>query len=161
MIVVLMGVTGCGKTTVGTLLAEELGWQFLDGDDFHPPSNVAKMRSGHPLEDEDRQEWLDRLSDEAARQHTAGGSLILACSALKRAYRERLRRGNPGMVFVYLRGAPALIRARLEARRGHYMDPALLDSQFEILEEPEDGVVVDVDRIPERIVAAIREAIGR
>ncbi len=155
MIVVVMGVTGAGKTTVGRLLARALGCDFLDADDFHPDANVAKMRAGEPLTDDDRAPWLARLN-EVLREHAArSAGVVLACSALKARYRDRLVAGLPGSRLVYLRGTKALIAARLEARRGHYMKPTLLDSQFAALEEPDGAIVADVGPAPEAIAAAI------
>ena len=144
-----MGVSGSGKTTVGLELARRLGWCFADADDFHPPANVAKMASGVPLGDDDREPWLASLRALIDAQLTAGTSTVLACSALKARYRERLRRAS--VQFVYLKGDPHKIRARLEARSGHYMKAGLLESQFATLEEPEGVLVVGI----ERSVAAI------
>jgi gluconokinase len=156
VIVVVMGVTGAGKTTVGRLLARALGCEFLDADDYHPAANVAKMRAGEPLTDEDRAPWLARLNE--LLQARAAGSAVLACSALKQRYRDRLLAGVPEGRLVYLRGTKALIAARLEARRGHYMDPALLDSQFAALEEPADAIVADIGATPEVIAARVAVA---
>jgi gluconokinase len=153
VIVVVMGVTGAGKTTVGRLLARALGCEFLDADDYHPAANVAKMRAGEPLTDEDRAPWLARLNE--LLQARAAGGAVLACSALKQRYRDRLLAGVPEGRLVYLRGTKALIAARLEARRGHYMNPALLDSQFAALEEPADAIVADIGATPEAIAAAV------
>jgi len=158
VIVVVMGVTGAGKTTVGRLLARALACEFLDADDYHPAANVAKMRAGEPLTDADRAPWLARLNE--VLQARAGSGVVLACSALKAGYRERLLAGIPGARLVYLRGAKALIASRLAARRGHYMDPALLASQFAALEEPRDAIVADVDGPPEAIAAAILARLG-
>ncbi len=144
-----MGVTGAGKTTVGRLLARALGCGFLDADDYHPAASVAKMRAGEPLTDDDRAPWLAALNG-ALRERRAEG-VVLACSALKQRYRDRLLAGVPDGRLVYLRGSKAAIAARLAARRGHYMNPRLLDSQFEALEEPADAVVVDVELAPEEI----------
>jgi carbohydrate kinase (thermoresistant glucokinase family) len=136
-ILVLMGVSGCGKTTVAALLAGRLGWPFAEGDDLHPPENVAKMHAGHPLTDADRRPWLDRIAAWIDEQLAAGRSAIVTCSALKRAYRDVLRRGHAdSVVFVYLRGTREQIAARLAARHGHFMPAALLDSQFADLEPP-------------------------
>jgi gluconokinase len=145
--VVVMGVSGAGKTTLGRALAEALGVEFIEGDAFHPADNVAKMSRGEPLDDADRWPWLDRLAAEFAHAAAERRGLVLACSALKRAYRDRLRRGARGLRLVYLKGDKALIRARLVSRRGHFMPPGLLDSQFAALEEPgtdEAPVVIDV-----------------
>ena len=133
VVVVVMGVTGVGKTTIGRLVAEDYGWAFLDADDFHPPANVAKMRSGVPLTDADREPWLTALRAEIDARLARSESAVLACSALKQSYRDRLH-ANDAVCFVYLRGDAALIHARLLARSGHYMDPGLLASQFAALE---------------------------
>jgi gluconokinase len=146
-IAVVMGVSGSGKTTIGRALAHELAADFLEGDKFHPASNVAKMSRGEPLDDADRWPWLDRLAEELARARSSGMSVVLACSALKRSYRDRLRRGAPDLRLVYLKGDKALILERLRARKRHFMPPGLLDSQFKALEEPgpdECPTVIDV-----------------
>src|ERR1700757_4046123 len=136
MILVLMGVSGSGKTTVGKLLARELGWSFIEADDFHPASNIEKMRSGYPLTDEDRAPWLERLREQIERSLAAGQNAVLACSALKRKYRDCLR-VNSEVKSVFLRGDYALIEKQLRHRRGHFMKSALLRSQFADLEEPQ------------------------
>ena len=158
MIVVVMGVSGCGKTTVGRALAEALGWPFLDADDFHPPANVEKMRAGTPLTDDDRWPWLDRLAAEMSAIDARGGGAVLGCSALKEAYRTRLARAGD-VRLVHLKGDRATIASRLAARAGHYMPPTLLASQFATLEEPADAIVVDIRlAVPEQ-VATIRDAL--
>ena len=147
MIVVVMGVSGSGKTTLGRALARELGAEFLEGDRFHPEANVTKMSRGEPLSDADRWPWLDRLAQELARVRKAGGNAVLACSALKRAYRDRLRSGAPELNLLFLKGDKTLIQERLRARTQHFMPPGLLDSQFAALEEPgpdESPIVIDV-----------------
>jgi gluconokinase len=155
MIVVLMGVSGSGKTTIGERLAQRLGWPYLDADDFHPPANVEKMRSGTPLTDADRWPWLDSMNA-ALRKHVARGEdLILGCSALKQAYRERLAAGLPDVRWVHLKGSFELIRARLAARRHRYMPASLLQSQFATLEEPADALAVDVGAAPDDVVEAV------
>jgi carbohydrate kinase (thermoresistant glucokinase family) len=159
MVIVLMGVSGSGKTAVGERLAAALGAEFAEGDAYHPPANVEKMRSGIPLDDADRQPWLERLSAEIGRWLESGRDVVLACSALKQRYRDILRGGRPGVRFVYLRGSEELIRARLKRRRGHYMPASLLKSQFAALEEPEDAITVDIDRPPDEIVAEILTAV--
>lgn len=160
MIVVLMGVSGSGKTEVGTRLAKALGGTFAEGDDYHPPANVAKMRSGVPLDDDDRWPWLETMSHEIGRWLDAGETVVLTCSALKERYREILRGGHVGVRFVYLKGDKALIRGRLQQRRGHYMPPSLLDSQLAALEEPDDAIAVGIDATPDQIVTRIRAALG-
>jgi carbohydrate kinase (thermoresistant glucokinase family) len=138
LVLVVMGVAGCGKSTVGRLLAERLGWSFLEGDDLHPASNVAKLREGRPLTDEDRWPWLTRVADWVDDRLDAGESAVVTCSALKRSYRERLAH-RPHVVFVYLAAGRATLERRLAERRGHFMTADLLDSQLETLEEPEPG----------------------
>lgn len=153
-----MGVSGVGKTTVGRLLAERLSCPFLDADDFHPPANVAKMRGGIPLTDADREPWLQALRAEIEGRLERGESAVLACSALKQDYRDRLQVSDAVRI-VYLRGTAALIRDRLQARRGHYFDPALLASQFAALEEPEGLLTVDVTADPEELARRIEAAL--
>jgi gluconokinase len=143
MIIVVMGVCGCGKTTVGRALAESLGWPFHDADDFHPPANVAKMAAGIPLTDDDRWPWLDRIADAMRRALAGDGHAVIACSALRDAYRARLARAGD-VRFVHLAGDYATIAARLAARAHHYMPASLLDSQFAALEPPADAITVDV-----------------
>jgi gluconokinase len=157
VIVILMGVTGCGKTTVGVMFAEACGWDFHDADDFHPAENVAKMKSGAPLDDEDRWPWLARLNAFLLDGERQGKSLVLACSALKQVYRDRLARGCAAARFVFLDGDIELIRARLAARQGHYMNPKLLDSQFAILERPREALRLDIAEGPAELVRSIRE----
>jgi gluconokinase len=146
-----MGVSGAGKTTIGRSLAGELGWPFLDGDDFHPPQSVAKMAAGVALDDADRWPWLDSLNQQLKQQESA----VLACSALKESYRQRLTRGVGQFRFVYLHGSFELIAARLAQRRHRYMPAALLRSQFEALEPPAQAIAVDVAGEVRTSVAAI------
>ena len=159
MIIIIMGVSGAGKTTIGQLLARELGWPLFDGDDLHPPTNVEKMRRGIPLTDADREPWLRTLRELIERLSAEARSAVIACSALKQSYRERLAAGLPDMRFVYLHGDPALIRQRLTQRHGHFMPAELLQSQLEALEAPQDAIVVDVAAPPEAIVAQIKRAL--
>jgi gluconokinase len=161
MVIVLMGVSGSGKTTVGLLLAKALGGDFAEGDAYHPPANVEKMRRGIPLDDADRRPWLETLSREIGTWLAAGRTVVLACSALKRGYREILRGGRADVHFVYLKGDAALIRARLATRKGHYMPPSLLASQIATLEEPKSALIIDIAGAPEAIVAEILKALGR
>jgi len=152
---VVMGVSGSGKSTIGEKLAERLGWAFEDGDRFHPPSNVAKMSAGHPLTDEDRQPWLQAIADEIDRVCRAGEYAVIACSALKRAYRDILVHGRDDVRIIFLDGTQDLIAARLAARKGHFMPPGLLASQFRTLEPPaigENPVTVPIDAPVETIV---------
>jgi gluconokinase len=159
MIILLMGVSGAGKTTIGQELAQQLGWPFADADDFHSAANVAKMRAGIPLDDDDRAPWLQSLHHAIEGWIAARQSVVLACSALREAYREQLIVG-PDVKVVFLHAQFALVSKRLEVRHGHYMNPGLLRSQFDTLEVPEDAISVDVSgRVPE-IVAEIRAAIG-
>jgi len=155
-----MGVTGCGKTTVGALLAKDCGWEFHDADDFHPAESVAKMKSGAPLTDEDRWPWLERLNTLLLESERQGKHLVLACSALKQVYRDRLARGCAAVRFVFLDGDKELIRARLLERRGHYMNPTLLDSQFAILERPQDALRLDAAGSPATLARNIRTALA-
>ena len=155
MVVLLMGVSGAGKTTVGKLLASQLGWEFADADDYHSAANVEKMRNGIPLTDADRGPWLESLRSVIVEWIAAGKNGVLACSALKKEYRDRLVVG-PEVRVVYLKGDRELLRERLLLRRGHYMKEAMLESQIATLEEPGDAIVVDARRTPEEIVREIR-----
>jgi gluconokinase len=157
MVIVLMGVAGSGKTTIGKLLSKKLGWKFFDGDDFHPPGNVEKMRSGIPLTDEDRSGWLSALRGVIDRCLREKEPAVLACSALKQSYRNMLHGADDDVRFVFLKGDPTTIASRLGGRKGHFMNPALLQSQFAALEEPQDAITVDVSRRPEEVVSFIRD----
>ena len=163
MTLIFMGVCGCGKSTVGQRFAEAWGGVFLEGDRFHAPEMVEKMRSGQALDDGDRADWLARLREVIVEKRAESELVCLSCSALKERYRAVLR-GNdsPGeTVFVYLRGDPLLLEERMAARVGHYMPASLLASQLRDLEEPEDAIVLDVARPPEELVAELRAALGR
>jgi gluconokinase len=155
--IIVMGVSGSGKSTIGALLAERLGWPFADADGFHPPENVAKMAAGIPLTDADRWPWLDAIAAHIDAARKAGQPVVVACSALRRAYRDRLRAGHGDLVFLHLSGAPEVIAARQAARQGHFMPPSLMASQFATLEdtvaEP-DAVTVSVKASPHEVVEA-------
>lgn len=152
-VVVLMGVCGSGKSTVGRALAERCGGVFHDADEFHPPDNIRKMQRGEPLDDADRAPWLSQLA--ALLSSSTQTPVFLACSALKARYRETLRDGRDEVVFVYLRGSPEMIRARLRARSGHFMPENLIDSQFAALETPEAALTVDIDEPVDALVDRI------
>ncbi|ARB83024.1 MULTISPECIES: gluconokinase [Yersinia] len=162
--IIVMGVSGSGKTTVGEAVARQIHAKFIDGDDLHPRANIQKMGSGHPLNDEDRMPWLERLSDAAYSLNHKNETGIIVCSALKRRYRDRLRDGNPGMVFLYLKGSFDVIMERLKVRSGHFMPTDLLKSQFDALEEPgsdEPDVLcvdidADIDNVVQRCVLALQ-----
>ena len=167
MIVVLMGVSGCGKTTIGRELADRLGWDYVEGDEWHPAENVEKMRSGEPLTDEDRRPWLERLALELVRRHRLGRGVILSCSALRREYRRRLAAESVDPLFVHLTAPRDVIARRLAAREGHYMPAKLLESQLETLEHPEaDERCLEVPvrghpgEIVTRLASGLREQFG-
>ena len=153
--VIVMGVSGSGKTSVGRSLAEKLGWDFYDADDFHPPANVAKMASGTPLDDSDRAPWLAALHDRISSSLKADQPGVLACSALKDRYRRQLMDGNQGVQVVYLKGSYELIWSRMEKRTDHYMKPHMLKSQFDALEEPANALTIDIAMSLDEIVQEI------
>lgn len=155
MILILMGVSGSGKTTIGTMLSKKLGWDFYDGDDFHPLANISKMSRGIPLTDEDRATWLDVLASLIQSALAQQKSIILACSALKQAYRERLALDAKQELFVYLKGSYEQILERMQLRPGHYMKPSMLASQFATLEEPADALILDIALSPDEILNRI------
>jgi gluconokinase len=162
MIIVIFGVSGAGKTTVGKMLAKQLGWRFLEADDFHPAANIEKMRNGHPLTDEDRWPWLNRLRKQIEQLVSAGENAVLACSALKRAYRDRLR-VSEAVKFVFLRGDYAVVEKQLRSRHGHFLNIALLQSQFDDLEQPqpdENVITIELGRTPEEIVERIETKVN-
>ncbi len=154
MVIIIMGVSGAGKTTIGQLLAQELGWNFYDADDFHSAANKDKMSRGVPLTDEDRADWLASLRALLNQNIEASQSIVLACSALKQEYRDVLR-VNKEVHFVYLQGTYQQIEARMKERQDHYMKAEMLASQFAILEEPKDALKVDISKTPKEIVALI------
>jgi gluconokinase len=161
-VIVLMGVSGCGKSTIGQRLSKKLSWPFRDADSFHPEANIAKMSRGAPLEDEDRWPWLGAIAQWIDERRGAGAPAIVSCSALRRAYRERIIGARSGVDLVYLKGTVQLIGERLRRRKGHFMPPSLLQSQFAALEEPqrdERPIIVSVAMPPPRVVAAILEAL--
>ena len=157
---VVMGVSGSGKTTIARALAENTGGVWLDADDFHPEENKRKMSAGIPLNDDDRWGWLDTLRLELKNREDAKAPVFLACSALRESYRQRIAKGLPGLQFIYLKGSPECIAARLASRTGHFMSPALLKSQFETLEEPADAITADIDQTTESLVAELSRKIA-
>jgi gluconokinase len=159
MIVIVMGVVGAGKTTVGRLLAEQSEWRFADADDFHPAVNIEKIRRGIALSDDDRRPWLESLRAAIALWIAEKRNVVLACSALKRSYRQELRVG-PEVRFVYLKGGADIIAQRLRSREGHFANEQILTSQFADLEEPEEAVTVAIAAPPHQIVAEIRTKLG-
>jgi gluconokinase len=156
LVIVVMGVSGSGKTTVGSLLASDLGWEFADADDFHSAENVEKMRNGTPLTDADRGPWLKKLRARIVEWIEVEKNGVLACSALRQVYRDHLR-VNPQVRFVYLKGERDLLSERLLERPGHYMKQPMLESQLSTLEEPRDAVIVNASSTPREIVQEIRE----
>lgn len=159
--ILVMGVSGCGKTTVGELLAAKLNCSFLEGDSYHPQANIDKMHNGEPLDDEDRWPWLERISDDIARWNSDGIDGVVSCSALKKSYRDLLRQGDEALKIIYLAGSYDLLHERLSARNNHFMPAKLLDSQFDALEDPrsEPGVyVANVANLPGEIVASFLAA---
>jgi gluconokinase len=160
MIILLMGVAGSGKTTIGRQLAASLGWSFRDADDFHPPANIAKMAAGLPLTDEDRIPWLAAIRAHIDACLASGENAVVTCSALKASYRQIVVAAPPRVRLVHLSGDFALIRQRLGRRQDHFMKETMLQSQFEALEPPRDALTLDVARPPEKLVADIRAAFG-
>lgn len=155
---VVMGVSGSGKSTIAKLLAERLHWPFMEGDDLHPQANIDKMKAGHPLTDDDRRPWLQRIRNEIDTAREADRRLVISCSALKHSYRDALIHGYDDVEIIYLQGSRELIAQRVAARHGHFMPSALLDSQFTALEEPtaaERALTVSIDAAPDEIVDAI------
>ena len=159
MIVIVMGVVGAGKTTIGQMLAGELNWEFFDADDFHAPSNVEKIRQGIPLTDADRAPWLASLREAITKWISEQRNAVLACSALKRSYRDELS-VSPDVKFVYLKGSAALIADRLRSRHGHFADGQILASQFADLEEPESAIIGEISEMPAEIVEKVRKQLG-
>jgi gluconokinase len=158
-VILVLGVSGSGKTTIARKLAAALSGTFVDADDFHPPANIEKMSRGMPLGDEDRIPWLEGLAEELKARKGAPQPLVLACSALKHAYRVVLRKAFPELRMVYLKGDYDLVNARLMARKGHFMKSGMLGSQFADLEEPRDAFIVDAARSPEAILATLLESL--
>lgn len=160
MVILIMGVSGVGKTTIGRLLATELGWHYVEADEFHPPENVAKMHAGIPLTDEDRAPWLAALSRELRQRDAAGENVVVACSALKQKYRRELLAGLGEAVVIFLRAPSAVIAERLMQRSGHFMPRSLLESQLETLEPPRNAITLDAQDSPATLVMEIRERLG-
>lgn len=158
--IILMGVSGSGKTTIGQALSTTTGWSFYDGDDYHPLENIEKMSQGIPLNDDDRLIWLETLSELISEKSSSGEDLILACSALKRAYRQKLRSKNRDVLFVFLEGDFDLIWQRMQLRKSHYMKPEMLKSQFAILEPPVEALNLSIERPVAELVAAILSYAG-
>jgi gluconokinase len=156
MVVIVMGVSGSGKSTIGQMLAQSLGWEFHDADDLHPAANKAKMHSGVALTDDDRAPWLLAIRNLISSIVAAGKNAVIACSALKQSYRDEIVIDSSSVKIVFLKGSPELIASRINHRIGHFMNPALLQTQFDTLQEPRDAIVVDIDATPEAIVHAIR-----
>jgi carbohydrate kinase (thermoresistant glucokinase family) len=163
-IIVVMGVAGAGKTTVGSEIARRFGYIFADADEFHSPANITKMKAGTPLTDADRQSWLEAIAARIQAWRAEGIGGVVACSALKRVYRDLIIGGRPGIVLVYLKGDADLIRSRMAKRRGHFMPPSLLDSQFATLEEPgadEHPIVLDATRPAPELVQEVWHGLAR
>jgi len=159
MIILVMGVTGSGKSTVGAMLAASLHWEFIDADSFHPQTNIQKMSRGIPLDDTDRGPWLQALHQAISRWLQEGKNVVLACSALKSSYRQRLFPDRSHMRLIYLEGSLELLASRLDQRQNHFMNKSLLQSQLDMLEVPEEGVRVDVSQPPEVIVQQIKKSL--
>jgi gluconokinase len=159
MVIIIMGVTGSGKSTVGSLLAQQLGWKFYEGDDFHPAANLQKMTRGVPLNDEDRKPWLNAIVKSIRTSVGNRENVVIACSALKESYRKILQTEGE-VVFVYLKANPSLIRQRLAKRRSHFMNPILVRSQFDTLEEPKEALQIDASLSPAKIVQSIRDRLS-
>jgi gluconokinase len=159
-VVIVMGVAGCGKTTVGRALSGALGWEFVDADNLHSPENIAKMAAGVPLDDADRAPWLDAVRSDAEARVARGARVVLACSALRETYRSAIAPDPANRRFVYLKGDFELLKVRLAGRSGHYMKEPMLRSQFETLEEPQDALTIDAALAPDEIAGRIKGALG-
>lgn len=155
MVIIVMGVSGSGKSTIGSQLARRLGWDFHDGDSFHPPENVAKMKQGQPLNDEDRQPWLQAIQQFMRKTEAQGGHAVVACSALRDSYRSRLLQDEPWVAFVWLDGSRELLEERMRGRTDHFMPVSLLESQLNTLEPPQKALRVDISSPPEEVVETI------
>ncbi|MCG3729646.1 gluconokinase [Vibrio cincinnatiensis] len=163
--IIVMGVSGCGKSTIGALIAQRLGAKFIDGDDLHPRANIEKMRRGEPLNDHDRAPWLERIRDAAFSLENKSEQGIIVCSALKKAYRDQIRDGNQNVTFLFLDGDKALIIERMRARKGHFMKTDMLESQFATLQRPSAeetdvftiSIASDIDRVVEQAITALKQ----
>ena len=154
MVLIIMGVSGCGKTTIGKMLSTKLNWKYFEGDEYHPPENIEKMKNGIPLDDSDRQPWLLTLRSIIQDSQDKKVNIILTCSSLKESYRKILKINNE-VKFVYLKGSYGLIEKRMNERKDHFMKPGMLKSQFDALEEPTDAIIVDIDNSLENILIQI------
>lgn len=154
MVLIIMGVSGCGKTTIGKMLSAKLNWKYFEGDEYHPPENIEKMKNGIPLDDSDRQPWLLTLRSIIQDSQDKKVNIILTCSSLKESYRKILKINNE-VKFVYLKGSYGLIEKRMNERKDHFMKPGMLKSQFDALEEPTDAIIVDIDNSLENILIQI------
>lgn len=154
MVLIIMGVSGCGKTTIGKMLSAKLNWKYFEGDEYHPQENIEKMKNGIPLDDSDRKPWLLKLRSIIQDSQNQKNNIVLTCSSLKESYRNILKVNNE-VKFVYLKGSYGLIEKRMSERKDHFMKPGMLQSQFDALEEPADAIIIDIDNSSENILTQI------